>query len=85
MVGELDLHGFTVDQAERRVEGFLRAMAVREPGRVVRIITGRGVGAGTAPVLQSAVREGLTGWASEWVADWSVDLGGGAFLVRVRG
>lgn len=85
MVGELDLHGLTVDQAERRFEGFLRAMAVREPGRVVRIVTGRGAGAGTSPVLQSAVREGLTGWALEWVTDWSVDLGGGAFLVRLRG
>lgn len=85
VVGELDLHGLTRDQAERRFEGFLRALSVREPGQVVRIITGRGAGAGRAPVIQGAVREGLVGWASEWVADWSVDPGGGAFLVRLRG
>lgn len=82
---ELDLHGLTRDQAERRVDGFLRSTAVREPGGVVRIITGRGAGAGRAPVIQGAVREALTGWASEWVADWSVDVGGGAFLVRLEG
>lgn len=82
---ELDLHGLTVDQAERRFESFLRALAVREPGSVVRVITGRGVGAGRAPVIQGAVRDGLTSWASEWVDDWSVDAGGGAFLVRIRG
>jgi DNA-nicking Smr family endonuclease len=84
VVGELDLHGLTLDQAERRVEGFLRARAVRDAGGVVRIITGRGASAGRAPVIQGAVRQALDGWASEWVADWSVDAGGGAFLVRVR-
>lgn len=84
-MAELDLHGLTLDQAERRVEGFLRARAVRDPGRVVRIITGRGVSAGRAPVIQGAVREALDGWASEWVSDWSVDIGGGAFLARLAG
>lgn len=85
VVDELDLHGLTLEQAERRFESFLRALAVREPGRVVRIITGRGASAGRAPVIQGAVRDGLDGWASEWVADWSVDAGGGAFLVRIPG
>lgn len=85
VVGQVDLHGLTVDQAERRFESFLRASCVRDPGSVVRVVTGRGAGAGTPPVIQAAIRQGLTGWASEWVADWSVDLGGGAFLVRLRG
>jgi DNA-nicking Smr family endonuclease len=85
VVAELDLHGLTLDQAEQRFGSFLRSRSVRDPGAVVRIITGRGAGAGTTPVIQGAVRDGLTDWASEWVVDWSVDSGGGAFLVRLRG
>ena len=85
MVAVLDLHGHTVDQAERRLDGFLRVHAVREPGEVVRVVTGRGVGAGTAPVVQEAVRTALGSWAGEWISDWSVDAGGGAFLLRLRG
>lgn len=84
VAAEVDLHGMTVDQAERRVEGFLRAMTVREPGGVVRIITGRGVRSPGPPVLQEAVRDALTGWLSELVDDWAVDRGGGAYLVRLR-
>ena len=84
VVAEVDLHGFDVERAEVRVESFLRTWSVREPGAVVRIITGRGVGSGGPAVLQSAIREALAGWAGTWVADWSVDRGAGAYLVRLR-
>lgn len=83
--GEVDLHGFTAVQAERRTDGFLRGWAMREPGAVVRIITGRGAGSAGAPVIQDRIRRGLTeGW-DDLVSDWAVDVGGGAFLVRLAG
>jgi DNA-nicking Smr family endonuclease len=84
VMGELDLHGFTADGAERRLEGFLETQAVRSPGEVVRIITGRGSRSSGAPVLQARVREALTGSLRHRVADWAVDVGGGAYLVRMR-
>ncbi len=83
VVDELDLHGFTADAAERRLEAFLDTHAVRSPGQVVRIITGRGTRSAGAPVLLDIVREGLTGWLAHRVDEWAVDVGGGAYLVRV--
>lgn len=81
---ELDLHGYTADRAERRLEMFLDRAAASSPGGVVRVITGRGAGSPGGPVLQGVVRDALTGWLSHRVADWAVDLGGGAYLVRVQ-
>jgi DNA-nicking Smr family endonuclease len=85
VVAEVDLHGLGVERAEDRVESFLRTWSVREPGAVVRIITGRGSGSQGRPVVQDAIRAALSGWAGAWVVDWSVDHGGGAFLARLRG
>ncbi|MEX2466242.1 MAG: Smr/MutS family protein [Gemmatimonadota bacterium] len=84
VMAELDLHGFTADGAERRLESFLETHAVRSAGEVVRVITGRGTRSSGAPVLQSAVREALDGALRHRVADWAVDVGGGAYLVRVK-
>lgn len=85
MVAELDLHGYTADGAERRLEAFLDTQAVSTPDEVVRVITGRGTRSGGPPVLQGVVRDALTGPLAHRVADWAVDIGGGAYLVRVRG
>ncbi|NIP79336.1 MAG: hypothetical protein GWM90_09030 [Gemmatimonadetes bacterium] len=85
IVDELDLHGLTGDEAERRLELFLDRIAASDPGGVVRVITGRGAGSATGPVIQPLVREALTGWLRDRVADWAVDVGGGAYLVRVKG
>lgn len=84
VVDELDLHGDTADEAEVRLEMFLDRLARTSAGEVVRVITGRGVGSAGAPVLQGVVRDALNGWLSARVADWAVDVGGGAYLVRVR-
>jgi len=84
VVGELDLHGCHLEDAENRLERFLTTHQVRKPGGVVRIITGRGRGSGGAPVLQPAVREALEGWLRRYVSEWSVDVGGGGYLVRLR-
>lgn len=84
VVEVLDLHGFTADQAERRLEMFLDRLAVTSGGDVVRVITGRGAGSPGKPVLQGLVRDALTGWLAHRVADWAVDMGGGAYLVRLE-
>jgi hypothetical protein len=83
VAAEVDLHGFTGDQAERRADGFLRGWALREPGAVVRVITGRGAGSDGAPVIQTRIRTGLDGVWADLVEEWAVDIGGGAFLVRL--
>jgi DNA-nicking Smr family endonuclease len=84
VVGEVDLHGLTAEQAERRLEMVLDRIAARSPGGVVRVITGRGAGSAGGPVLQGVVRDALTGWLRHRVADWAVDVGSGAYLVRVK-
>jgi DNA-nicking Smr family endonuclease len=81
---ELDLHGHTADEAERRLEMFLERVARGSPGEVVRVITGRGARSAGPPVLQGVVREALNGRLSGRVAEWAVDVGSGAYLVRVR-
>lgn len=85
VVEELDLHGLTGDQAEQRLEMFLDRVAVTARGEVVRVITGRGAGSHGPPVLQGLVRDALNGWLRHRVAEWAVDVGGGAYLVRVKG
>ncbi len=82
---ELDLHGSSADEAERRLEMFLGRVAASAPGDVVRVITGRGLGSPGQPVLQGVVRDALNGWLAHRVAEWAVDLGSGAYLVRVKG
>lgn len=82
---ELDLHGHTADEAERRLEMFLDRVTKTSPGGVVRVITGRGTRSAGPPVLQGVVRDALNGWLSHRVAEWAVDAGSGAYLVRVRG
>jgi DNA-nicking Smr family endonuclease len=84
VIEELDLHGLTGSEAETRLEMFLDRVAASDPDGVVRVITGRGAGSQGAPVLQPLVRAALTGWLQHRVAEWAVDMGGGAYLVRVR-
>jgi hypothetical protein len=80
---EVDLHGLTADQAEMRLEMFLQRVARGSPGEVVRVITGRGARSHGQPVLQGVVRDALNGWLAHYVTEWAVDVGGGAYLVRV--
>ena len=85
VVETLDLHGYTGDQAEHRLEMFFDRVTRTSPGEAVRIVTGRGTRSQGPPVLQGMVRDALTGWLSDHVAEWVVDVGGGAYLVRVKG
>ena len=85
VVDELDLHGLTADEAERRLDMFLQRVGRTDPKGVVRVITGRGAGSPGQPVLQGVVRDALNGWLSDRVSEWAVDVGSGAYLVRVSG
>lgn len=84
VIDELDLHGLTAEEAERRLEVFLDRVAATDPRGVVRVITGRGTGSPGRPVLQGVARDAFTGWLRDRVAEWAVDVGGGAYLVRVK-
>ena len=81
---ELDLHGLTAQAAERKLEMFLDRVTVSARGGVVRVITGRGAGSEGPPVLQALVRDALNGWLADRVEEWAVDMGAGAYLVRLR-
>ncbi|MDZ7778350.1 MAG: Smr/MutS family protein [Gemmatimonadota bacterium] len=85
VVDEIDLHGLTAAGAERRLRGFLATHAVRSPDEVVRVITGRGAHSAGSPVVRERVRDALDAALREHVAEWAVDMGGGAYLIRVRG
>jgi len=80
---ELDLHGLSVEEALHRVQTFLSAWEQRQPGAVLRIITGKGNRSSGAPVLPEAVRELLRDQMGGQVTDFVGDRGGGGWLVRV--
>ena len=84
VVETLDLHGHNAEEAERRLEMFLDRHARTSAGEVVRIVTGRGARSPGPPVLQGVVRDAINGWLAYRVAEWAVDVGSGAYLVRVR-
>ena len=81
---ELDLHGMSGDEAERRVRLFIDRRARTEPGGVVRVITGKGRGSPGAPVLRQRLLDLLNGELRRYVDDWAGEPGGGSFLVRVK-
>ncbi len=55
----IDLHGFTVDEAEVHVEEYLRSARLNGL-RCIKIIHGRGLKSPLGPVL----KEALVGWLS---------------------
>ena len=83
-VATLDLHGDTALEAERRVRDFIATHARISPGRVLHIITGRGRGSGTRPVLPGAVRRALGSEIKRFVEEYDRDLDEAGFLVRLR-
>ncbi|MDT8341302.1 MAG: Smr/MutS family protein [Longimicrobiales bacterium] len=78
----LDLHGLYTSQAALRVEALLETWARRQPGAVLRIVTGKGNRSAEGPVLLGAVEEILR--ADPRVGELVLDAGGGCWLVRVR-
>jgi DNA-nicking Smr family endonuclease len=83
-VATLDLHGDTALEAERRVKDFIATQARISRGKVVHIITGRGMGSEGRPVLPGAVRRALASETHRFVEEFDRDLDEAGFLVRLR-
>ena len=81
---ETDLHGLDARSAEMKLESFLQRMAHMKPGTVVRIITGRGNRSESGPVLKPLVRDLLDGRLAKHVERYTMETGGGAYLIKVR-
>ena len=80
----LDLHGRTAAEGERMVRDFIMTTSRGASGRVVRIVTGKGLGSPGRPVLLSLVRRMLEGELARYVDAMSLDTDGGSYLVRLR-
>lgn len=80
----LDLHGLHARTAEERVRSFVLTWSRREPGAIVRIITGKGTRSEGPPVLRTLTLDLITGELADRVEEWAVEVGGGSYLVRVR-
>jgi DNA-nicking Smr family endonuclease len=80
-----DLHGQSVLEALKNVEGFLRSQTGARPGAVVRLVTGRGRSGGAAPI-RSRTRSLLKRLKEQGgvVRDYVLEEGEGSFLVRLR-
>jgi len=83
-VATLDLHHLTGAQAQAQVRNLLKSHSRISGGRVVHIITGKGVRSGGAPVLHGLVRDMLTEEMAEHVDEYAGMMGGGGWVVRVR-
>lgn len=81
---ELDLHGDRAAAAERRVASFLETQARLNPGQVVHLVTGSGLGSPGGPVLRGMVGDLLQGPLARLVADHRMDMHRGGWLVRLK-
>ncbi len=81
---KLDLHGETASSAEKKVTFYVERWCRRQPGAVLLIITGKGSGSPGGPVLRGHIRRLLDGPLAGSVDEWTMDMSGGAILVRVR-
>jgi DNA-nicking Smr family endonuclease len=81
-----DLHGQRVVEAAGSAEQFLRTQARVRPGRVIRLITGRGRAGGGAPV-KTRVRTLLRNLKARGtvVQDFVLEESDGSFLVLLAG
>ena len=81
---ELDLHGFVAAEVPSAVRAFLQSWQRRKPGAVVHIITGRGKGSESGPVLRGLVKSLLQQELRSMVDKWALDDGEGGYRVMVR-
>lgn len=84
---ELDLHGYTRDEAIAKLERFIAGAYQRQLDAVL-IITGKGINSPEGPVLQVAAKEWLEGRGKVMVSEFTTaprDKGGsGAFVAFLR-
>lgn len=82
--GELDLHGFSATEAPPATRTFLESWARGRAGAVVHIITGKGKGSASGPVLRGLVKSLLQGEMRPMVGEWALDDAQGGYKVRLR-
>ena len=83
-VATLDLHGDTGLEAQRRVRDFISTHARISRGKVLHIITGRGLGSRGRAVLPGAVRRALDSDVNRFVEEFDRDLDEAGFMVRLK-
>jgi DNA-nicking Smr family endonuclease len=71
-------------EARSAVRAFLESWRRRKAGAVVHIITGKGKGSASGPVLRGLVKILLQGELRALVAEWGLDDGEGGYRVKVR-
>jgi DNA-nicking Smr family endonuclease len=79
----LDLHGFTSATAEAALKNFLATWKSRSPGAVVHVITGKGRGSRTTPVLKPMVKRLLKELKPKTVQDWTLSDDEGGYRIRL--
>src|SRR5436190_1412282 len=79
---ELDLHGLGAIAARSAVRAFLEGWRRRKAGAVVHIITGKGKGSASGPVLRGLVKTLLQGELRAMVEESQLDDGDGGYRVR---
>jgi len=79
----IDLHGLSAFEAEQTVRKVVENWH-RRGGGVLHFITGKGKGSVAGPVIKKKVAAMLKGELTAYVADYSPDITGGGFKVRVR-
>lgn len=82
-VATLDLHGFTATAAEAALKNFLATWKARSPGAVVHVITGKGRGSRTTPVLKPMVKRLLKELKPKTVQDWALSDDEGGYRIRL--
>lgn len=79
----LDLHGFTAAAAEPALKNFLATWKARSPGAVVHVITGKGRGSRTRPVLKPMVKRLLKELKPRTVLDWTLSDDEGGYRIKL--
>ena len=77
----LDLHGLTLDEAETAVDDFLHSALIKNY-RLVRIITGKGLGSQGGPVLRPWLEDFLVFGGYDWRQAKVSEGGEGAFDIK---
>jgi len=84
-VATLDLHGLTASEARRSLHNFTQRHCRMSAGKVVHVITGKGTGSEGRAVLWELVQDTLNRESSEHVAEHAGMLGGGGWVMRLKG
>ena len=84
VASSIDLHGLTAAEATVQLHSFMTTACRLHRGKVIRIITGRGRGSASGPVLRPTVARLLKGPLSVFVADFSIGVDEGSYLVLLK-